>query len=199
MTARAFAGAAFALAFLTAARANAEPHKHDGFQFRGTLGLGYLEDFETTPNTPYSGRIGSFAGTTEFFFGGTLRPSIVIGGFLGLTSAPGPSATYPYQVGTLDLATFGPYVDYYFDPHQGFHVLGTVGLAGLLAERSDQSAASGFTVGAGVGYDWWIRREWSVGILARLQYARTTPSGPSNLGRREDTIAPTIAFSIVYQ
>lgn len=185
-------------------RANAEPRTHDGFQFRGTLGPGYLCDFETT-EAPYSqpNTICGVAGTSEFFFGGTLLPRVTVGGFLGVTFAPDASAThnggyeYPSTQSAGILVTLGWYVDYYFDQHRGLHVLGTAGLGGaFVAPR--ESAATGFAVGGGVGYDWWIGSESSFGILARLQYGRLTPT-ESGLRHWENTIAPTIAVSIVYQ
>jgi hypothetical protein len=45
------------------ARANAEPRTHDGFQFRGTAGFGYLGDSESAG--PLSDNIHGVAGTSE--------------------------------------------------------------------------------------------------------------------------------------
>lgn len=75
-----------------------------------------------------------------------------------------------------------------------------MGFADLSASNGSSSsdAATGFTLGAGIGYDWWVSNEWSLGVIGRFQYAHMTLSngGPSI---SENAIAPTVAFSFEYQ
>ena len=179
----------------------AEPRTHDGFQFRGTAGLGYLGDSESLGGL--SDNIHGVAGTSEFFFGGTLADGFSLGGYLGFTVAPGPSVSYgngQRSVASSDVNlnffTIGPYVDYYLDPHEGLHFLATVGFADLNVSNggSSSDAATGFGIGAGVGYDWWVSDNWSLGVLGRFQYAHMTLNGAS-----ENAISPTVAFSFNYQ
>src|ERR1051325_4129197 len=134
-------------------RASAEPRTHDGFQFRGASGLGYLADSEQPDGSSTSGNIHGVAGSFEAFFGGTLASGLSLGGFFGAVFAPGPSVSVNgNDIGTasssasLDLFTIGPYIDFYPDPHGGFHALATVGFADLNASNGSRSSnsATGF-------------------------------------------------------
>lgn len=164
--------------------AKADPETHDGFQFRGTLGGGYLRDSESVDDSEFEATVSGGAALLELYFGGTPVPGLVLGGYLSAMSAPGPSA----KVGdvtveadddtSLGLASVGPYVDYYPDPHGGFHVLGSLGYAQVTFDDGDgivdDATSSGFTLGAGIGYDAFVSDEWSLGALGRLGYAWTS-------------------------
>ncbi len=110
------------------------------------------------------------------------------------------------SAGSLDIRsrsaffTFGPYVDYYIDPTSGFHVLGAIGYAAVnLGNKSSSSNAStGFSLGLGAGYDWWVGDEWSIGVLGRFTSAHM--SQENNGGTATDNaISPTILASFTYQ
>ena len=170
-----------------AGTANADPETHDGFQFRGTLGGGYLSDSESVEGAgdgAFEATVSGGAALLELYFGGTPVPGLVFGGFLSGMSAPGPSAefggtTFEADDDTsLGLGSVGPYVDYYPDPQGGLHVLGTLGYAQVTFDDGDgivdESTSSGFTLGAGIGYDAFVSDEWSLGALGRLGYAWTS-------------------------
>jgi len=195
-------GAVVALS-LTASAARAEGRTHDGLQFRGTVGLGYISDAESSNATLHGG-----AGVLEVYLGGTPARGLVIGGFLSGASAIGPSVTADGLTVSsndtrLTLVTVGPYIDYYPNPHEGLHILGTLGFADLTASYDDgtisaSDSGTGVTVGGGIGYDWWVGRDWSLGILGRFTFAATKRT-VDGLNVSEDTVVPALLFSFSYQ
>ena len=133
--------------------ARAEPRTHDGFQFRGGLGVGYLSDSESVKGVSApSAKIRGAAVALELYFGGTLAPGLSLGGYVSALSAPGPDVKLSDGQSfassndmSLNLSTIGPYLDFYPDPHGGFHVLGTVGFARVSASEDgdDQPDSDG--------------------------------------------------------
>ena len=187
---------------LHARSARAEGDVHDGFQFRGAVGLGYMSVSETGDATLHGG-----AGTLEAYVGGMPIRGLAIGGLVTGTWAIGPSVsvngfTASDSDTSLSLITIGPYVDFYPNPRKGFHILGTLGFASLTASYDDgnfsaSSSASGFTTGFGIGYDWWVSRDWSLGILGRFTFATTSRDvGPVSVS--ESVFVPAVLFSFSY-
>ena len=205
------AGLTVAAMVCWAGSAQAEPETHDGFQFRGTLGGGYLHDSESLEGTPvdFERSVSGAAALVELYLGGTPVPGLVLGGFLSGMSAPNPKAKFNgASVGsdddaTLGLGSIGPYVDYYPDVQGGLHVLGTLGY-GLLSfddgsgngdDATSSETSSGFTLGAGIGYDAFVSDEWSLGALARLSYGWTS-HGPSAIPMHDDVLMFGLSFSV---
>jgi hypothetical protein len=188
---------------LASSPAHAEDQTHDGFQFRGAVGVAYISDAESTNATLHGG-----AGALEVYLGGTPARGLVIGGFASGVEAFGPSisangVTVTDSNEKLTMFTIGPYIDYYPHPHRGFHILGTVGFANLTASYDDgnvstSSSATGITLGGGVGYDWWIGRDWNIGILGRFTFASTRRT-VDGFSVSEDTFIPGLFFSFGYQ
>lgn len=191
--------------------AMADPETHDGFQFRGTLGAGYLHDSESVDdpggNELAAGSVSGAAASFELFFGGTPLPGLVFGGFLSGMAAPGPSVkmngvTFDSGSGTsLGLGSVGPYVDFYPNPQSGFHVLGNLGYAQVTFNDGngtvDEATSSGFILGTGVGYDAFVSDEWGLGVLGRLSYAWT---GHESVGLKvhDNVLALGVSFSVTY-
>jgi hypothetical protein len=196
------------IVLLCAVPAFADPYVHDGFQFRGAIGPGYLSDTESYGDGSASATLSGGSASLELYFGGTPVPGLALtfGGFLTGASAPGPSISVNgTTVGTannvsLQLGTFGPYVDFYPFPSGGFHVLGTLGFAQLSTSNSDGTTTSenGFTVGAGVGYDFWVASNWSLGVLGRLQFASAKVNN-DGFTTTDNIVAPAILLSACYQ
>lgn len=189
-----------------AGAAKADPDTHDGFQFRATLGGGYLHDSESLDGASgFDASISGGAGLLELYFGGTPVPGLVLGGFVSGVSAPGPSAEVNGMTLTasndvsLGLGSIGPYVDYYPDPQGGFHALGTLGYAQVTFNNGDgtvdAATSSGFTLGAGVGYDAFVSDEWSLGGLGRLGYAWTSHS-TSGVTVHDNALMLGLSFSV---
>lgn len=163
-------------------------HRHDGFFLRMGIGAGYLWNTMKEPNFEYKVR-----GTVvplEILIGGSLIPGLVAGG--GLWIAPGAqlrtegSGADTTAASDLQMTFYqlGPFVDYYIDPTQGFHVLLAATLAGFQMSLKDSVnttlspsrnfnpiRADGFAVTGGVGQEFWIGNQWSVGGMLRLTYA----------------------------
>jgi hypothetical protein len=195
--------AALAVLSLSSTAAAAEPRTHEGFQFRGTVGLGYISDAESSNATLHGG-----AGTLEVYLGGMPIPGLAIGGFLSGEEAIGPSVsvnglTASSNDTTLTLLQIGPYIDYYSNPHKGFHIMGTIGFARLTARYDDgnfnaSDSGDGFALGGGIGYDWWVGREWTVGILGRFTFASTERTLDGGVSVSERTFAPAVLFSVSF-
>lgn len=190
-----------------AGTAKADPDTHDGFQFRATLGGGYLHDSESIEGVTndFDASVSGGAALFELYLGGTPVPGLVLGGYLSGMSAPGPEAEINGMTFEADddvslgLGSIGPYVDYYPDPLGGFHVLGSLGYAQVSFDDGDgvveDATSSGFTLGAGVGYDAFVSDEWSLGALGRLGYAWTSHD-TSGVTVHDDALMIGLSFSV---
>lgn len=196
MNSRAFCAIAAACITSWSICANAKPYEHDGFQFRGIVGGGYLSNKETPMNDTLAGG----AGGLELYFGGEVVPGLTLGGFFGGQMAVNPTFTYGGQSAStgdnvsLMLSLFGGYADYYFSPGSGFHIMLNVALASLeLTVNNAQESIRGWSVGGGLGYDWWVAPEWSLGVLGKFNYGSESASGAD-----ESTYSPMLAFSFAF-
>jgi hypothetical protein len=193
-----------------------EPFTHDGFQFRGAVGPGFFSDSETWAPTNANISGGTFS--LELYFGGTPVPGVTIGGFLTGMDVISPKLTLGGQTYnsangvSVGLGQIGPYVDVYPDPHGGFHFLGGLTYASLSlndGQGTSKQEGSGYGLNAGVGYDFWVSPTVSLGVLARVTYARTTLSQYANVNSPDATaakvtvtdsmVAPSLLFSVSYQ
>ncbi|MDQ2647869.1 MAG: hypothetical protein M3020_28995, partial [Myxococcota bacterium] len=168
---------------------------HDGFYLRLGLGFGGVWGSANEPDADDEDRvdfngIGAFG---ELAMGGTVAPGLVIGG--GSYSAIIPAPTYErvddgvsVTGGGVTAGLLGPMLDWYWDPTNGFHAQGALGISTVAAaEGEDESttiggrevtlsmpgddyAGTGFGLMLGVGYETWIGDEWSFGGLLRLVY-----------------------------
>jgi hypothetical protein len=50
----------------------------------------------------------------------------------------------------------------------------------------------------GVGYEWWVTRTWSVGLLARVVYGSTTGDGPRGVQWSHSTFVPAVLLGATY-
>jgi hypothetical protein len=166
---------------------------HDGFYLRFGTGFGvYEERLESDDSSVYGGEVGGrtvgIASLGEFAMGGTISSGLVLGGgvytakllsghFRVDESSPAapPSELDPEL---RELTVLGPFLDWYPRPHRGLHLQVAVGLAavtttngGFDEDDEDTYRAFGAGVVLGVGYEWWIGDEWSIGAMARAQAA----------------------------
>lgn len=133
-------------------------------------------------------------GGLQVSVGGTPAPGLVIGataviestealstGSARYSSADFAGADELAITEGLTLFGLGPFVDWYFDPKGGLHAQAAVLLAGAASgdievdgktviDQND-SGGGGLGVFAGVGYDWWVADQWSLGVLGRLGFA----------------------------
>jgi hypothetical protein len=175
---------AVAVSVPAAAYAN-EPFDHDGFQFRAAIGSGYAIDSQSATDGSFGAKIsGVVPFAFEVYLGGAPRPGWTLGGLVSVLTTAGTSVSFhsetrvlaPQGSAGVGLVGVGPYIDWYPDPRGGLHAtmlaLGLVG--GGESGQIDLDTGRGFAVGAGLGYDWWVHKRWSVGVLARITYAWPT-------------------------
>ncbi len=180
--------------------------RHDGFYLRLQLGPGYFHDAQSREregqNAVLVSEVSGFATGFEVLAGGTIGNGVVIGGTLAITRV----ANYDRTVGsdtaeTADVIGFtmlASFVDWYPDPEVGFHVLGVLGLAGASSKDRDWNPG-GLAIGAGVGYDWWIADQWSIGVLGKVVVAglgEEPEAGDDRLA--EGVFAPSLMFGGTY-
>jgi hypothetical protein len=125
------------------------------------------------------------AGATEVALGMTVMRGLVVGFGAFTTITPGPAAETSlsannYEFRASQLAIFAPFVDYYIFERGGLHAQGGVGISTYVMGQGDVGApggaepsamphtALGFGIMLGVGYEWWVAEEWSVGALGRM-------------------------------
>lgn len=150
---------------------------HDGFYLRLAFGLGFFNDSITseTFDGDIDFTIRGFTTASEFMLGGTVARGLVLGGGFLSGLVPAPEAEVGGISGDLDTSLFffmlGPFIDYYFDPNEGFHLQVLVGVAALSADDEDIDVAVGGGFGIGLGHEWWVADQWSIGILGRLAFA----------------------------
>jgi hypothetical protein len=197
--------------------------RHDGLYFRIAFGIGITHDsvktdaplptdnmFTFTPgNLDVSGS--GFAWMTEMALGFTPTPGLVLG--IGSYTATVPKIkadskdphTGKYDERISQLALLGPVVDWYFFPKLGFHAEASPGLATYVAGASvpevegpfaQAHTAVGFGFMLGVGYDWWIGDQWSLGVLGRITYGATSGAAGSNFSH--DSYAPAFLITATY-
>ena len=180
--------------------------RHDGFFLRIQLGPGYFFDRRSIEREGLDleivSEIGGYATGFEFLAGGTVGSGIVIGGTLAFARV----ANYDRTVGAISAETadvigfslIGPFIDWYPDEEGGFHVFGTLALAGA-SSRDDDWEAGGLAFGAGAGYDWWIADEWSIGLLGKIVLAGLEDKTSTAERRLVNGIAvPTLMFGATY-
>jgi opacity protein-like surface antigen len=191
-----------------AASAAAEPETHDGFFLRMELGAGYL----MMPGTLEGGSssldvdISGMGGLGGLLLGGTPADGLVIGGgsLASVVSKP------TIKVGDfedeadddLSLSLLGPFVQYYPDPTGGLHFELLLGYASASGTDDDaDEAATGFGVSAGVGHEWWVSEEWSLGVAGRFHYANVkyeSDSGNTTITQKYNAMVPGVVFTATY-
>jgi hypothetical protein len=199
--------------------------RHDGLYFRLALGIGFGHDHVTSDGAlptqnvfsfaplPLDASGSSFAATTELSVGFTPFPGLVLGVGAFTTTIPKLSTkskdifTGNYVFRVSQLAVLGPLVDWYFDPKGGFHAEASPGLATYVAGAGEPQTegplaqahtALGFGFMLGLGYDWWIGDQWSLGLLGRVTYGAT--SGTDGVGGNftHATYAPSALITLTY-
>jgi hypothetical protein len=198
--------AALAAPLCFAGGAKAEPRTHDGLYLSLDTGLGYLSTKFSVDNAP--GSDATLSGITvpfEVLVGGTVGPVAIGGGFLwdqvfSPSVDPSPPGGTAGDV-TLHMFAIHAFADFYPDPHGGFHVRPFLGYAGMVAERNGVTSNNnpgGPIFGAGVGYDFWVADEWSIGVMGRFAYAPLSYS-VNGISANYSTIDPAILATFTFQ
>ncbi len=157
---------------------------HDGFYLRGSIGNGWFGS-KFSSGLLDDATVGGGSGVLDVQLGGTPARGLVIGGGLFLTGMehedvrpPNVPSARGDDPGAIGLVAVGPFIDYFPDPKEGFHFGGMLGVAALGFDTpadvgddpyyaDDERVGTGGALGAWVGYDWWVAREWSLGVQLR--------------------------------
>jgi opacity protein-like surface antigen len=187
-------------------------HEHDGFFLRFGLGVALMNttiDRESTSssgvNTSSEFKVKGAGAQLELLIGGTPAPGVVIGGALiGMGSENSDLEINGNSVdldeASLVLSALGVFANWYFDPSQGFHaqVIAALGQGGYEFGTSggptiETDSASGYALGVGVGYDFWVGEQWSVGGHLRYLYFGLT-NEDNDLDETWNAHAPSLSF-----
>ncbi len=189
-------------------------HMHDGFYLRFGTGFGsHVESINMEGHDPGVTILG-MSSVGELSFGYAVRPGLVLGfgtyGSTVITSDRSIDADNPMPPAEImdeatDFNVFGPFIDYYFDARGGLHLSGSIGLATVRGvrltsariEEDEVALGPGFVMG--FGYDWWVARQWSLGVLARLGVGVGISEDDSGV-RWEHGVgaAPSLLFTATY-
>jgi hypothetical protein len=191
----------------SAAAAASAPETHDGFFFQGNIGPGYLSTSPSEDGSDVDMKISGFGVGGGLLFGGTPAPGLVIGGGTANVIALSPKWTVEgeeYETDgdvRLNLSTLGVFGTFYPDPNAGLSLHLMLAYGVLSASDSDgedsSNNPSGVAVTAGVGYDFWVAPEWSIGVMGRFTYAALNYS-KDNYEASYPTIAPALLATFTY-
>lgn len=193
------------LSFSSLAAAQSAPHEHDGLYVRLGLGVPYGFGSAEPDGGGPKADISGVGVATELAIGGTLAPGLVLGA--GAYNMILPSPKYEFAGGEETLGahhagTLGPFVDYYVNPKEGFHVQAALLLSFLVVDEKDDfesESGGGFGAMVGAGYEFWIGDQWSVGPLFRFTYAKVKVEGSDSEAKFDVTLmAPALLASFTY-
>ncbi len=96
----------------------------------------------------------------------------------------------------------GIFGDYYFDDTKGFHLQAMMGAASAQVQdntstSSDNATMNGLGLAFGLGYDFWVGEQWSIGPEARVMWA-SLKNSKSDIDEKYTVWAPTLLFSVTY-
>lgn len=173
------------------------PHTRDGFFLAIHPGGSYLILEQRGTDAQFTG----LGFGLDALIGGSPTEGLALGGILGGSSFPTPrfevqGARLSSDI-TWNLFHVGGFVDYYTDPASGLHLLGEIAYAHLSSSgtRGDPQAIRGLALAAGLGYDWWVSDNWSLGGLARFAF---TPMSHEQRDANYWLLLPGLNFTATY-
>lgn len=162
--------------------------EHDGFMLRGTLGIGGAGITESTDvGGDYEAVFSGVSVGLSLDIGFSLITNLVLHARFAYLATPSPSLEVDgedrgdsdYTILNLMLA---PALSYYFMPIN-IYVTAAVGVAWLgfdddrynddLSNESDELTDAGIGLNLDVGKEWWIGRQFGLGVAGRFWYTGT--------------------------
>jgi hypothetical protein len=163
--------------------------RHDGFYLRLGLGAGLVRSEVDFDNGIISEEVKARGGGVAFelALGGTVAPGLVIGGGIYSVSIAEINWRSPaagdfsedggdeIDGGEGAISVLGVMIDFYPNPRGGFHVQGGLGIGALSLKNDEDSdfpgedwEGGGGGLMLGVGYEFWVSDQWSLGGIARV-------------------------------
>jgi hypothetical protein len=197
-------------------------HTHDGFYFRIALGFGGLVAsgaVRDNARDANEGSVTSLGALGELALGGTVGSGLVIGGgtwnavpinptmkYRTLASGETP-ASPEVEVSEPKVSAhglLGPFIDWYVQPEKGLHIQAAIGLANggyeEPGDNHDTITLWGFGGMLGVGYEWWVGEQWSMGLLARATSGSISGVDPTDKNEEHSVlfVAPGALLTFTY-
>jgi hypothetical protein len=179
---------------------------HQGLYVRASLGSGPMTTLFSDDLLERS-RVTGSSGNFDLSMGGTPRPGLVVGGTLvysGMESedvvrwgTTAPRDSRPW----IGVGAVGPFLDYFPDAKRGLHLGGMVGLSWMALYapgfvQENERLAGGRAASLWVGNDWWVARDWSLGVNLRYLGVATRNSKYDWIGAAD---VFTISFTVLAQ
>jgi len=153
-------------------------HTHDGFYLGVHVGVGWLKITGPFPTTGTGTPIGVAAGYAP-------KDNLILFAAYDRSTAAGLSG----EIQHLQLETLGPGVRYYLEPSNVF-LTAAVLAARISIDNGDagderygyaETTRWGLAARASAGKEWWISRDWGLGLGAELLAGRTRTSNDVQL------------------
>lgn len=184
---------------------------HDGVYVRLGVGVGVVRDDVSMSQSgafgfEQEGTVTGFGQANELAVGGALAPGLILAGGFFLNAAYGVKSDFgDVETQTSDgyaVVTFGPMVDYYPDPASGLHFELGFGLGATsgvaLRSMGEPGGATGYGLALGVGHEWWIAKQWGMGVLLRLQHVEAEDNIVTLLGPEFDAKHSANALGLMF-
>jgi hypothetical protein len=181
---------------------------HDGFFARSESGVAVLwAHVADSGGSPSRSRVRGVGQSASLSVGETPARGLVLGGTLWTSRIDpkfvedGKDVVPDDDSVKVTLLRLGPFIDWYPHPERGFHALAAV--AFTLALETDTKgnplppAAFGAALSTGVGHEWFLGSELSLGILGRVAFGRLERAAR---GGHERTlfVLPELSLSATY-
>ncbi len=185
-TARALLGALIVLAGSShaapASASGSRPYEHEGFFIDLAIGpeLIWVHSPASASNgfrQPIASTATGLARGGLFELGGTLRGlGLVLGGGVGYAEAEDPIVSslgrrFELSGVPLSVLSLEAFTKYYPDPKAGLHLGASVLYTGVEVSGSSGQQVRGPGLSLEAGYSFWLARQWSLGLDARLMAA----------------------------
>lgn len=180
-------------------------HAHDGFYMRFLAGPSYTSSqFDGADN---SMEIKGLSGTFRVQIGSTIANNLILYGELGGASIQNPDIEIggnPYNTEDTkaSITDIGAGITYYFMP-SNFYITGTVLASQYTVEytggnvKQKGESDRGFGIFIGAGKEWWVSKDWALGLAGFMAYSNVPDKGNSDVTIGSTTFG--VLFSATYQ
>ena len=198
------ARALFTAALVCGAAAQAQSsdplaRRHQGFFFRGDLGVGYFRT--TATNGLQDVTLSGGGGALGVNVGASLAENLILSANLWSATAVAPTVSAGGSSTNLNqsfvsLIALGPSLTYYAMP-ANVYLTGTAGFGKLSVSKNNPSSTSmGPHFRFSLGKEWWTTDQWGLGMAAVVSLGANRDDGADNATWH--TVAASFSFSATY-